>query len=41
MWAVADGMGGHKDGQAASKAVIDALNAVSKSADIEELTSNV
>lgn len=41
MWAVADGMGGHKNGQAASKAVIDALKEISKTADIEELTNSV
>ncbi len=41
LWAVADGMGGHKGGQAASKAIVDALNAIPEAGSIEELTKNV
>jgi|SRR5208283_1348092 len=41
LWAVADGMGGHKGGQAASKAIVDALNAIPEAGSIEEQTKNV
>ncbi|MDX2505135.1 MAG: protein phosphatase 2C domain-containing protein [Gammaproteobacteria bacterium] len=41
IWAVADGMGGHKSGELASKAIINALNSIETSKDIGVIVKRV
>jgi serine/threonine protein phosphatase PrpC len=41
LWAVADGMGGHKAGDVASQSIVDELTRVSESEDCQELVNNV